>query len=324
MKKNEASQALFLQVKQDYNTHSKFFYDPIWYCLSQQKRKKHEISLPFIISGKMGSIGCKYMTSEHINNCKVKIFYELIELIRTDYFIHVKVHVYKTIPETFDYDYVIDLFYCGANKTNIFSTFIYDNDIHITDSEIHYELLRRKNAFINNEHFIKNMDHLKFSKNIININVSLNILWDILLNMKTVNKYSKFFRNEIKYENNLINKGLELELINKNLICKGKVIECYKRKGRAVIEISVEAKNNSLSAIKIFVNEFDRQCNILLFYYFEKEQNYNKIQINEKKNENELIKFKNIVEHFKNHNYKSLLENINKITNKVKELSVNK
>ena len=310
MRKNETSQALFFQTKQDYNIHSKLYHDIVLFCHSQKDRKKYEISLPFLIEGKIGQIGCKYMLIQKLDS-KIKIFYKLIEYISTDYFTHIKSHAYKTIPATFEYDYVIDLFYNGLDEALIFSTFIYNNSIQITDYEIHYEMMKRKNEFLCNEIFIENKEHLKLSKAEININVNINILWRILLNMKVVHKYVKLICKEIKYKDDLIHKGINIILNYNNSTAKGIVSECRKKKSCALIDMLInefiganDEENsvfcNPISNIRIILYEYKKQTTIYLFFCFEKEQNMSKLMKFQYRNEIELLKLKNIVEHFKN------------------------
>lgn len=325
MRKNETAQALFFRTKEDFNIHSKLYYDIVLFCHSQKQRKKYEISLPFIIEGKIGQIGCKFMLVQNLDS-KIKIFYKLVEFISTDYFTHIKSHVYKTIPSTFEYDYVIDLFYNGHNEVFIFSTFIYNNSISISDYDIHYEIMKRRNEFICNGIYIENKEHLKMCKSESNIKVNISILWNILLNMKTVHKYVKLLCQKIEYNSNTIFKGIKVELVFSNFIAKGIVTESRKIKGQAIIQINIyecitkhEIKENGkpfdnpLNKISIVLYGYKKQSTMHISFHFNKEQNNNKLLEFGNKLEIELLRFKNIAEHFsKNSN-----GDINKIENYV-------
>ena len=304
MSKNETTRTMMMPLKICNQLISKSFLESILCCYSINKQYKNVISLPFILEKELGVVGCKFIIK--LLQANIIIFYEITEIISTDYFSHLKIHAYKTLPRTFKYDHVVDIFNNGTGESLISSSFIYDNNIHISDYKLHQEMLSRALIFQNVEKYIINQEHMKYFHTVINIDINLTLLWDILLNLKIIHKYAKILCKEINYDGNLIKQGSKVELKFKNSKLGCEVIKCNKSKNKGVIKflIDVEQQDNDSSlplySINIIVYEFELKITLYIFFLFRKNQLLNKLFPLRKYYQKELEMFKKITEHYYN------------------------
>ena len=314
MKSNPTKQAIIVPLNQNHRGVSNCVLDTVINCHLSKQLNNVAISLPVIIDGKIGTVGFKFMLK--LLDSNISIFYEFVEVISTDYFTRLKVHAYKTIPKTFDFYLVIDILNNETNKSIIYSSFIYNDNIMISDFLTKQEMLKREILFKNIEIYMGNNEHKKFFYTGVNININLDLVWKMLLNMKTIQKYAKIISKEIKYNENILQKGTEVELVyhNNNYI-NGKILKCMKTDDYGIIKIISNGKyivnrngeNFPLSAIKISINEFENKITIFIFFSFSITQTLNKLIYFRKYFQKELEKFKEISEHYNTNNYKNVL-----------------
>ena len=303
MSKNETIRTMIIPLKICNHLISKSILDSIVFCYSINKYYKNIISLPFILEKEIDVVGCKFIVK--LIQTNILIFYEIKEVISTDYFSRLKIHAYKTIPRTFKYDYVLDIFNKGDGESLMISSFIYDNNIHISDYKIHEDMLNRALLFQNIEKYVINQEYMKYFQTVINININLTLLWDILLNLKIIHKYAKILCKEINYEGSLIKKGSKVELKYKNCILVGDVIKCDKYKNKGIIRFLIdEEKDNDinmpLNSINIIVYEYELKITLYIYFLFSKNQYLNILFPLRKYYQKELETFKKITEHYYN------------------------
>ena len=300
MNNNEFKQAIIVPMKQKHFEISKHIVDMVIYCHSVNKVKNNLISLPFNLTGKIGEVGTKYILK--VLQTNMLVFYEYIEIISTDYFTHLKAHAYKTIPKTFEYYHVIDIFDDGKGQSLICSSFVYDNDIHIYDYIVHEEMLHREILLKHLNNYIGYNEYMKYFYTLIDININLDLIWKILLNMKMVHKYAKILCHEVKYENNLINKGIEIDLVYRKKTIKGKIEKLTKSKNKGNIKIYKHDENTEkifpLKKINIIIYEYDNKVTMYIFFIFVTAQNLSKLTFFREFFQKELEKFKKMTEHY--------------------------
>lgn len=300
MNNNEFKQAIIVPIKQKHFKISKHILDMIIYCHSVNKVKNNLISFPFNVKGKIGEVGTKYILK--VLQTNMLVFYEYIEIISTDYFTHLKAHAYKTIPKTFEYYHVVDIFDNGNDQSLVCSSFVYDNDIHIFDYIVHQEMLHREILLKHLNNYIAYNECMKYFYTTADININLDLIWKILLNMKMVHKYAKILCHEVEYENNLINTGIEVGLNYKKKKIRGKIEKLTKFKNKGNIKIYQHDKKIEeffpLKKINIIIYEYDNKVTLYIFFIFITAQNLSKLRFFKEFFQKELEKFKKISEHF--------------------------
>ena len=106
MKKNVISQPLLMNCKCNYSHMILGTYNLVFSC-QFQKKYNNQFSYPVIIRGNMKEKGSRFMLK--IEDLDIYIFYEISDIIITDYYAFFKYHIYKTIPETFEYDHFVEM-----------------------------------------------------------------------------------------------------------------------------------------------------------------------------------------------------------------------
>ena len=314
MKSNITKQAIIVPLNQNHRGVSNCVLDTVINCHLSNQLSNVPISYPFIIDGRIGTVGFKFLLK--LLDSNISIFYEIVEVISTDYFTRLKVHAYKTIPKTFDFFLVVDVLSSEANKSIIYSSFIYNDCILISDFVTHQEMLKREILFKNIETYMGNNEHMKFFYTGLNINVYLDLLWKILLNMKIIQKYAKIICKKIKYDSSILQKGEEVELIYTNNSFNGIVLKCMKTEDNGIIKIIINGtniikknvENFPLNSIKITLNEYENRTTILIFFLFSKIQSLNKLIYFRQYYQKELEKFKEISEHYNSNNARNVLD----------------
>ena len=87
-----------------------------------------------------------YQKSSLIFN-KTSILPLSVELIITDYYGLFKYHAYKTIPESFEYYHLIEVRYINEDECIFFTSFIYNNNIFLSEKEVQEKVLSRKRFY---------------------------------------------------------------------------------------------------------------------------------------------------------------------------------
>ena len=231
----------------------------------------------------------------------VKIYIRIKTLIETDYFIKIVYQAYKSIPTSFEFEYIINIFFTGIDNCILFSNFRYSKKISLPRISFYEERERRKKIFLKILRKIAENDLDKIHISEILINAPFKLVNDIFLNMKVINKYVNFFGDIINYEGNIIKEKMNIDIYRKN---NNKKEFCYKLFIEKIERFDKET-------VFIFQKENDIKENITLiiygdkgnsmFYFFNKfntriSQNYLN-NLNERK-ECMLFKLKRIIENY--------------------------
>ena len=309
MKKNETSQSLIMYNRCKFSHMIWGTYNTVLSCHFQKKTKLC-MTYPIIIEGSLRHKGVKFILRRP--DLGLDIFYELIELTITDYYGLFKYHIYKTIPESFEYYHLIEVRYINEDECIFFTSFIYNNNIFLSEKEVQKQILLRKQIYSNIIISLRNFDILRISATDIVINSKIELIWKVIKNMKMIHKYSHLLGNSVEYEGDILKKDKtilvyeiknkivykSLAIVNKCLIYKSNLIKS------CTIEILFLNEQNNLTSSslnKIIINiyGYNSKCSMYILYFF------NNIQKNQKEmcifnrcKKKELEKFKNIIENY--------------------------
>jgi hypothetical protein len=265
------------------------------------------LSYPFVLEGDSKMKGTKFMLKRP--DLGLIMFYELKETIITDYYSSFKYYIYKTIPETFNFTHLIESRYINEDQCDVHSAIIYDNNTFLSEKEFNSTLLLMKEVYKSIEASLRHFTIFKLSVPNIIINTKIELVWNILRNMKLIHKYINLLGYKVNYKGNFLKKKDIIEVFNnkeKNE-CKtiGEVTKCKCiRKvlnDECAMEIVFQKENNpfSLNKITFRIYEFNEQCSLYILYEFLNIIDYDFAQkFTERKNK-ELVKFKHIVEKYK-------------------------
>ena len=269
-------------------------------------RYNKEFSYPIILRGNLKEKGSRFI----LKMGELYIFYEISDIIITDYYAIFKFHVYKTIPETFEFDHFVEVRYENENEFTLFIVHSVQ-DKYLTQDDILLSLKNRKEIYINIENSLRQFELLKMASVHQIINCKIELIWDIIRNMKILNKYNHLLADQIEYNGKLLKKDKIIKLIDKNnktsyeLI--GKVKNCTIKKSKIEKEFNIQIiaskdKNSFafhfLKKIIIQVYEYEEKCSMHLLFFFRDILSKDKFFIINKEKNLELIKFKNIVENY--------------------------
>jgi len=135
-------------------------------------------------------------------------FYEITDLIVTDYYALFKFHIYKTIPETFDYDYILEIRYINENQCEFFVCFVFEGKYFLSEKEFHKEIKFRKALYKNIGRSLRKFEILKIATIYTTIKCNIEILFDILKNLKVIHKYAHLLGDNINYDGRILKKIL--------------------------------------------------------------------------------------------------------------------
>ena len=318
MKRNETAQSLLLHFNCHYSHIVKANYDTALSCHFYRNFEIYkDLSYPFILKGNLKKKGAKFMLRRP--DLGVIMFYEILDSLVTDYYSRFKYQIYKTIPETFKYIHLVEIRYIDEDECDIRSSLIYDNKIILSEKEFQNVIRFKINLYKSIELSLRKLTLLKISIVYTIINCKIELIWNILINMKMIHKYSHLLGDEIKYNGNIIKKNYFIELINnmnklKNksiaVVNKCKLIKMEFTK-EGLIELLFQKKddNNSPfaeSKIILRIYEYKEKCSMYIIFYFENIQNtYDLDDFTIKKNK-QLKKFKDIVENYNENNLKNI------------------
>lgn len=305
MKKNEISQPLIMDCKCNYSHMILGTYNLVLSCQFQKKYNKH-FSYPIIIRGNLNEKGSRFA----LKLGDLYLFYELSDIIITDYYAIFKFHVYKTIPETFEFDHFVEIRYENENE---FTLFIFNSvqGKYLTQEDILSAIRNRKEIYINIENSLKQFKLLKIASVHQIINCKIELIWDIIRNLKILNKYNHLLADQIEYNGNLLAKDKIIKLIDKNNNISyesiAKIKKCMMKKSKIEkefnIQLLVSKEKNfypfySIKKIIIQAYEYEEKCSIYILFFFKDILSKDKFSIFNKEKNIELIKFKNIVENY--------------------------
>ena len=305
MKKNVITQPLLMNCKCNYSHMILGTYNLVFSCQFQKKYNK-QFSYPIILRGNLKEKGSRFI----LKMGDLYLFYEISDIIITDYYAIFKFHVYKSIPETFEFDHFVEVRYENENEFTLFIVYSVQ-DKYLTHDDIILSMKNRKEIYINIENSLKQFELLKMASVHQVINCKIELIWDIIRNMKILNKYNHLLAEQIEYKGKLLNKDKIIKLIDKSsktsyeLIAKVK--NCMIKKSKIEKEFNIQIiaskdKNSfpfySLKKIIIQAYEYEERCSIYLLFFFRDILSKDKFYIINKEKNIELIKFKNIVENY--------------------------
>ena len=309
MKKNETSQSLLMHCRCNFSHMIYGTYNLVLSCLFQ-KENNLRTTFPIMIKGDFKEKGSKFIIKRP--DLSLDIFYELKELIMTDYYAKFIYHIYKTIPESFEYDHIIEVRYINEDECIFFTSFVYENHIFLSEKEIQEEIYFRRNLYRNIVISLRKFEILKICIANIVIESEIELIWNVIRNMKMIHKYSHLLGDKVNYDGKIIKKDSEIQIINiKNkskYILNAKIDRCFTRNTNTtkscIIEFSFQdndddKSSSSLKKININIYEYKGKCSMYILFFFNNIQknierflNYSKIK------NRELSKFKYIIENY--------------------------
>jgi hypothetical protein len=317
MNKNETAQSLLLRCKCKYKDFVLGLYNiPFSRHLYRTCQVYKHLSYPFIIKGDLHNKGSKFILKRP--DLGVIMFYEILEKIVTDYFSKFRYYIYKTIPDTFQYIQNIEIKYINEDECLLSSFLIYNNEIIFSEKDIKEVIRFKRNIFRTIEHSLREDIILKVSISNVFIKGNIELIWKIIRNLKMVHKYAHFLCDKVNYNGQIIKKDDIIQLIKyvgkKIIKSYVKVNRCKMVKMNTIKECVIELlfqkekekdKNNKLldpfSETKIIIRIYDYngQCTMHILYFFFHAHDYMIIEKFTKKKNQELIKFKNMIENYK-------------------------
>ena len=309
MKRNETSQGLIMHCKCKFSHMVWVTYNPVLSC-HFQKINKLRITYPIMIKGELNKIGDKFILRRP--DLGLDLFYELSEKILTDYYALFKYHIYKTIPESFEYYHLIELRYINEDEFFLYTSFIYNNNIYLSEKEIKEVVNLSKNLYSNILTSLRDLVALQIVATFTLINSDIELIYDVIINMKLVHKYSHLIGDEIDYNGDIINKDYNIKITDfhhKSIIKSTASVErCLIRKLKTIksciIEICFKDDEKKLlpfSLKKILMNiyEYDNKSSMYVLYIFNTIQERKDLKTFSERKKRELEVFKNIIENFK-------------------------
>ena len=317
MNRNERAQSLILHYNCIYNHFLKGTFNSAFSCHLYREFKDYKnLSYPFVLQGDLKKKGTKFMLRRP--DLGVLMFYEIIEVLITDYYSKFKYQIYKTIPETFKFVHLVEIRYIDEDLCDIRSSLVFDNKIFLSEKEFQEVIRIKLNIYKSIELSLRKFTLLKLSLINTVINCKIELIWNILRNMKIIHKYCLLLGNNINYKGNILKRDIIIELIenkDKNIIKSiARVNKCKMSKMNLTKEGIIEQlfqkleKNNYIFAktkIILRIYEFEGKCSMYIFFYFLNNQSNSDIDNFTKRKNKELAIFKDIVENYdKNNNYK--------------------
>ena len=308
MKRNETSQGSIMHCKFYFSHMIWVTYNPALSC-HFQKVNKLRITYPIIIEGELNKIGAKFILRRP--DLGLDLFYELCEMVLTDYYLLFKYHIYKTIPESFEYYHIIELRYINEDEFFLYTSFIYNNNIFLSEKEIKEVINLSKNLYSNILKSLRDFGALQILATFTLINSEIELIYDVIRNMKLVHKYSHLIGDEIDYNGDIINKDciIKIKDIHHNSIKKSvaTVDRCLIRKLNTIKSCIIEIwfKNEekkilpcSLKKILMNIYEYNKKTSMYVLYIFNTTQEKKDLKTFSERKNRELNIFKNIIENF--------------------------
>ena len=185
MKKNEISQPLIMNCRCNYTHMILGTYNMTLSCQFQRTYYSY-LSYPIIIKGNLKEKGSRFMLKRE--DLQTYFFYEITDIIITDYYAFFKYHVYKTIPETFEFDHFLEIRYENEDQFTLLVIFLVQNK-YLSEKEITDTIRIRKEIYANIINSLKEFKIFKIASVYHSINCKIELIWDIIRNMKMIHKY---------------------------------------------------------------------------------------------------------------------------------------
>ena len=243
---------------------------------------------------------------------RINIYFRLVELVETDYWAHIEYLAYRTYPNTFTYSFVLNVHYISPSICIVFSSFTYPKSVNLPIEARRKEQERRVRMFRNVERMVMNKEHTKFNIEYVLIKAKMNLVWELMLNMKSFNRLVKLLSDDIEYEGKELEKGKRVRLVynigKRTLIQEVEVSKVNESENECEIEFYLkENEKESIPEQKISLLIYKGENDHCVLYMF----NIFNMNIDEKlqremsnKKKNMLNKIKKIVESYVNINNK--------------------
>ena len=137
---------------------------------------------------------------------RIQIHFRLKTLVETDYYTHVEYFAYKTDPESFQYSFVMNAHYLTQGTCLLITNYMYPNTVNLPSTNQTKEAQRRRKLYRNMEYKIMRGFYQRFNVEYININCSMQFLWELILNLKSLQKFVHILGNKVDYEGKVISK----------------------------------------------------------------------------------------------------------------------
>ena len=301
MKRNETSQGLIMHCKCYFSHMIWVTYNPVLSC-HFQKINKLRLTYPFMIKGELNRIGAKFILRRP--DLGLDLFYELSEKVITD--------IYKTIPESFEYYQIIELRYINEDEFFLYTSFIYNNNIYLSEKDIKENINLSRNLYSNILKSLRDLDAMRILATFTLINSDIELIYDVIRNMKLVHKYAHIIGDEIDYNGEIINKDYIIKINdfhNKSIIKSLATVDrCLIRKVSAIKSCIIEIifKNDeknlfpfALKKILMNIYEYNNKSSMYVLYIFNTIQEKKDLKSFSERKNRELKIFKNIIENFK-------------------------
>ena len=317
MKNYETSQALIIESRCNFSHMILGTFNIVLSCHFQREYCKN-LGYPIIIEGDLKHKGSKFILKRPELN--LYVFHEITEIIITDYYAKFKYHIYKTIPESSEYDYILEVRYITEDQCDFFVCFVFDHQIYLSEKELHEEIKFRKSLYKNIGNSLRKFEILKIATVYTTINSNIELIWDILKNMKMIHKYTHLLANKVTYNGKILKKNLIINLkdnfdgskfesiakVNKCIITESETSkEC-------IIELLFKNEKGNYSdyikkKILIIIYEYYGCCTMyILYFFYNTQKNKEKFNYFKKAKNLELKKFKNIIENFNTKSYNGI------------------
>ena len=335
MKRNETTNTLLLNIRCNYTHFVAVSSNVILTCHFYREYKYYKnLSYPLIVEGNLNEKGNKFMLRRP--DLGINIYYKLIESTITDYYSRFKYLIYKTVPESFQYFHQIEVRHINEDECTILSSLIYDNKIIFPEKDIQAVVQLQKNLYNTISLSMRKYAFLKLSIIYTVINSNIELIWNIIRNMKMIHKYAHLIGDKINYKGEILKKDIIMKLVNIkgkiNYTSIAKVNKCKMIKNNSIKECVIEllfqkekekTKGKippfSETKINLRIYELDGRCSMYIIYFFFNIQDYNIMENFSKIKNKELIKFKNMVENYKENNTNNYLEEGNENSLEIKK-----
>ena len=312
MKKNEILQSFLLNLSCNYTHIVLGSYNTVLSSFLYSENKEiTNMSYPIILTGNTQEKGSKFILG--IPNINMLMFYEVSEIIIIDYYSRFKYFIYKTIPKTFQYIHLLEIRYINENQCDIRLSLIYDKYVFSSVKEFKEVITSMIRNYRTIELSLRNYLVRKISNSFTTINSNIELIWNVLRNMKMVHKYINLLGNKISYNGEVLKKKDIIEIIHfkkkEQFKLIAKVNKCKSIKKDIIKECIIELLfqddyeyNNydlSLSKIIIKIYEFEGKCTMHILYFFVYIQELSEIAKYNLIKNNELNKFKQMIERYK-------------------------
>ena len=298
------TQAMVLPFKAKREVIQKSIINLSYFTYFMRKISKSYVKYPFFIEGNPSED--EGATFIQIFDNYIKVYNKVKSKIETDYFIKINYQSYKTVPSSFEFEYIVTIIFTGIESCVLFSNFRYSKNISLPISSIYYEKEKRKKIFLYIQKKILENELDKIEMDEILINSPLKLVYDIFLNLKLVNKYIKFLGELIDYDGNIIKENTLIKIyLNEN----EKYIHYLNAKVNKLINIGEECliiitkdsdkyKNDIQEKIIVVLYGEENNSMFYMINLFNKNLSENILNKLSNQKKNMLYKLKRIIENY--------------------------